>query len=47
MLSLLVYVGQEFGERKPTLKGITVNVLTLPMLICLLQIAEARVRPRG
>jgi hypothetical protein len=31
-----------FGERKPTQKGITVNVLTPPMLICLLQEAEAR-----
>jgi Transcriptional Coactivator p15 (PC4) len=43
MLSVRVYVGQA----KPTQKGITVNVLTLPELISLLQEAEAKARAEG
>ena len=42
MLSVRVYVGQDVGQAKPTQKGITVNVVTLPKLISLLQEAKAR-----
>jgi hypothetical protein len=47
MLSMRVYVGQDVGQAKPTQKGLTVNVATLPKLIGLLQEAEAKPRRRG
>ena len=47
MLSVRVYVGQDVGQAKPTQKGITVNVVTLPKLISLLQEAEAKARAEG
>jgi hypothetical protein len=47
MLSMRVYVGQDVGQAKPTQKGLTVNVATLPKLIGLLQEAEAKARAEG
>ena len=47
MLSVRVYVGQDVDQAKPTQKGITVNVVTLPKLISLLQEAEAKARAEG
>ncbi len=47
MLSVRVYVGQGVDQAKPTQKGITVNVVTLPKLISLLQEAEAKARAEG
>ena len=47
MLSMRVYVGQDVGKAKPTQKGLTVNVATLPKLIGLLQEAEAKARAEG
>ena len=47
MLSVRVYVGQDVGQAKPTQKGLTVNVATLPRLIGLLQEAQARARAEG
>ena len=44
MLSARVYVGRDIGQAKPTPKGITVYVSTLPKLIRLLQEAEAKAR---
>jgi len=35
------------GQAKPTQKGLTVNVATLPKLIGLLQEAEAKARAEG
>ena len=47
MLSLRVYVGQDICQARPTPKGITVHVSTLPKLIRLLQEAEAKARAEG
>ena len=42
MISLRVFVGQDVGESKPTQKGLTVHVKTLPKLIGLLLEAEQK-----
>src|SRR4026209_1758517 len=47
MLSVRVYIGQHLGQARPTQKGLTMHVSTLPKLIRLLQEAEAKARAEG
>jgi Transcriptional Coactivator p15 (PC4) len=47
MLSVRVYAGQDIGQARPTQKGLTMHVSTLPKLIRLLQEAEAKARAEG